>query len=131
MAMTEEDYKVKIEELKKRAELIPSIVDDKMKEMNEFGRIYKEKEAERIKAQKLFNDAQKQRNKALRDKQKLTREVRELNRELNDEIPRKISYYERKVKQLKKQQEQTPAPPKDKLDEVIEGLKKKRFDKNA
>jgi pantothenate synthetase len=125
------DYCKKIiENLKRRAELIPVMVVDKTDELNGYTRIAKEKDEERLKAQKLYNDAQKQRNKAFRDKQRLSRDIRVLNKELKEEIPRKTSYYERKIKQLQKPKDEKPQT-KDKLDEVIENLQKKEFKKHA
>lgn len=129
--MTKKDYEKRIEELKKRAELIPAITDDKMKEMNEFAKVYNEREAERVKAQKTLNEAKMERNKALRNKQKISREVRELNNELDYYIPRKISYCESKIRQLEKNKlkDSKQEEHKDELDKVIETLQKKRFTK--
>jgi len=105
MRLTVEDYKKKLDCLKKREKEIPEIIKKIEKTVEEKKTLALDADKERLNHLQLAKKLTRERNRLLRERYKLMRKRRELRNELLD-LPRKIKYYERKIKMLEKEKEE-------------------------
>ena len=113
---TEENLKAKLEELKKDEELIPLQIDERLKGQA-IHRVHFDKAAKEYdEANNLLKKSKKDMNKATKEIAKTKREIRELKKELEQNIPKRKAYFNRQIKYLKKQEEETKQPKVTKTD---------------
>ena len=120
MGQTKEDIENKIQALASRADVIPTKIAEFDKKTEDLDKLYRETEKAMEAARDKFNSSKKEANKNRRELGKVKRERNLLRKELNEEIPRQIGYYKRKIKQLENQQKQdTPSVDKKTRDELL------------
>jgi chromosome segregation ATPase len=108
MAMSVDEYKKMLDNLTKREQEIPKLIDDLVEKMDKERQMAEQYERARLDNLHKAEECKREKNSRIRSRSKLNRERGILKGELSN-IPGRKRYYEIRIKQLSKPKEE-PKP---------------------